>query len=167
MTALQSNGSPGFVVDHNAFTLRFERRIDADPAHVFEAWTKPEEVTSWWDPDGEPLVACEIDLRVGGSFSFATRQHTERPFAGVYREIAPPGRLVFEAMGATGRVLLRGAAGGGTQMVVEIVCQSADHLEQFVKMGVADGTSRTLDNLVAIAGETAATARQLRAGGHK
>ena len=74
---------------------------------------------------------------------------------------------MFEAMGATGRVLLRIAAGGGTHMVVEIACQSADHLEQFVKMGVADGTSRTLDNLVAFAGGTAATASQRPAGGGK
>ena len=154
MTAAQSTGPTGFVVDRNSNTIRFERRLDADRAHVFDAWTKPEEVTAWWDPDGEPLVACEIDLRVGGSFAFATRQHTERPFAGVYREIAPPERLVFEAMGATGRLLLH-ELGGGTRMVVEIVCQSKDHLEQFVKMGVADGTSRTLDNLVAFSASRA------------
>ena len=142
--------SSGYTLDQESFTIRFERWVDADPSEVFDAWTKPEEVTEWWDPDGEPLVTCTIDLRVGGSFSFATRQHSEMPFAGVYREILPPERLEFEAMGATGRLRLAEVS-GGTSMIVEIVCRSAEQLEQFAAMGVADGTSRTLDNLVEFA----------------
>ena len=70
------------------------------------------------------------------------------PFSGTYREIAPPDHLVFEALGATGRVVLREVA-GQTHMTVAIECRSADHLEQFLKAGVAVGTSQTLDNLVA------------------
>jgi hypothetical protein len=38
---------------------------------------------------------------------------------------------------------------GKTHMVVEIECQSAEHLEQFLKMGVHAGTAQTLDILVA------------------
>ena len=34
-------------------------------------------------------------------------------------------------------------------MVVEIRCTSAEHLAQFVQMGVAKGTADTMDNLVA------------------
>jgi uncharacterized protein YndB with AHSA1/START domain len=140
-------------IDAEAFTIRFERELTATPAEVFESWTKPEEVSMWWDPDGEPLVACTIDLRIGGSFSFSTRQHSEMPFSGVYREITPPHRLEFEAMGAIGRVVLT-KGGTGTRMVVEIVCASAQQMEQFAKMGVAAGTARTLDNLVGYAGRT-------------
>jgi hypothetical protein len=70
------------------------------------------------------------------------------PFAGVYSEIAPPDRLLFEALGATGRVLLEERS-GKTLMTVEIVCRSAAQLDQFIKMGVDVGTARTLDNLVA------------------
>jgi hypothetical protein len=40
------------------------------------------------------------------------------------------------------------SAGGKTRLVVEIQCSSAEHLAQFVQMGVASGTSQTLDNLV-------------------
>jgi uncharacterized protein YndB with AHSA1/START domain len=140
--------STGYTMDRESFTIRFERLLAADRSEVFDAWTKAEEVSAWWDPDGEPLVACTIDLRAGGSFSFATRQHADMPFAGVYREIVPPERLVFDAMGATGRVILSEVA-GGTSMLVEIICQSEEQLDQFAKMGVAAGTSRTLDNLVA------------------
>lgn len=147
MTAARSNETQGFTVEDGTHTIRFERLVAADRARVFEAWTDAEQVAEWWDPDGERLVACEIDLRVGGSFSFATRQHATMPFAGIYTDIAPPERLVFQAMGATGRVTLRDVS-GSTRMTVEIVCQSAAQLKQFADMGVAVGTARTVDNLV-------------------
>jgi uncharacterized protein YndB with AHSA1/START domain len=117
-------------------------------AEIFAAWTKPEQVACWWDAAGEPLAVCEIDLRPGGAFKFVSKGHPEMPFTGVYKEIAPPDRLVFEAMGSTGRVTLR-EADGKTHMVVEIVCRSDEQLDQFLKMGVNVGTGRTLDNLVA------------------
>jgi uncharacterized protein YndB with AHSA1/START domain len=159
MNVLGASGSPGVTVDRDSCTIRFERRFDAARSQVFEAWTTPEQVASWWDPAGDPLAACEIQLRVGGSFFFVSRGHPEMPFSGVYREIVPPERLVFEAMGATGRVMLEDA-GGGTRMVVEIVCASTDHLDQFVKMGVHAGTSRTLDNLVVFVRDSEVSARR-------
>jgi uncharacterized protein YndB with AHSA1/START domain len=142
--------SSRYTIDKDTFTIRFERVVDATPAEVFEAWTKPEEVSKWWDPDGEPLTTCTIDLRVGGAFSFATRQHSEMPFTGTYSEITPSRRLVFEAMGSTGQVILNEIE-SGTHMLVEIICSSEQQLEMFAKMGVADGTARTLDNLVSFA----------------
>jgi uncharacterized protein YndB with AHSA1/START domain len=147
----------GCTVDRDSHTIRFERSFDAAPAQVFEAWTNPGQMARWWDPAGEPLTTCEIDLRPGGAFSFVSRGQPAMPFSGVYREIAPPHRLVFEAMGAIGRVTLDDAS-GGTRMVVEIVCSSNDHLEQFRKMGVHVGTSRTLDNLVSYVGKSVAPA---------
>jgi uncharacterized protein YndB with AHSA1/START domain len=101
----------------------------------------------WWDPAGERLQRCDIDLRVGGGFTLVSRGHADMPFAGTYREISPPARLVFDAMGAEGRVILE-PSGTGTAMIVEIACANEAHLQQFVAMGVAAGTSQTLDNLV-------------------
>ena len=135
-------------VDRASHSIRLTRDLEASRAEVFEAWTKPEHVTSWWDADGEPLAICEIDLRPGGAFKFVLRRHPEMPFTGVYQEIAPPERLVFEAMGSTGRVTLR-EADGKTHMMVEILCNSEEQLDQFLKLGVKTGTGQTLDNLVA------------------
>jgi uncharacterized protein YndB with AHSA1/START domain len=92
---------------------------------------------------------------VGGAFKFVTKGQPDMPFAGIYREITPPDRLVFEAMDATGRVVFQDAA-GKTHMTVEIECQSAEHLDQYLQMGVDVGTSQTLDNLVAYAGRRSA-----------
>src|SRR4051794_33385547 len=138
--------SDGFTIDEATHTIRFVRDLDAPPARVFAAWTEPEQLTQWWDATGEKLGACEIDLRPGGAFRFATSHHPDKPFTGVYHEIAPPTLLVFEANGASGRVMLAERA-GGTRITVEIACRSREHLAQFVAMGVAAGTSRTLDNL--------------------
>jgi uncharacterized protein YndB with AHSA1/START domain len=146
----QTTAKTNLEIDRGAHTIRLTRVLDASRAQIFEAWTKPEQVTCWWDAAGEPLTTCEIDLRVGGAFKFVTQSQPDMPFAGIYREIAPPDRLVFVAMGDTGRVMLRDIA-GKTHMTVEIECHSAQQLDQYLKMGIDVGTSQTLDNLVAYA----------------
>ena len=140
----------GLEIDRRTHTIRLTRVFDASPTQIFAAWTQPEQVTTWWDAAGDPLAACEIDLRPGGVFKFVTKSHPAMPFVGSYREIAPPDRLVFDALGATGRVVLRDVA-GKTQLTVEIECRSAEQLDQYLQMGVDVGTSQTLDNLVAYA----------------
>jgi uncharacterized protein YndB with AHSA1/START domain len=135
-------------IDRRAHTIRLTRVFAAPRSEIFEAWTRPEHVTCWWDAAGEPLKVCEIDLRPGGAFKFVTKGHPDMPFTGTYHEIAPPERLVFAAIGATGRVILQDV-GGQTHMTVEIECKSAEQLEQYLKMGVDIGTAQTLDNLVA------------------
>lgn len=137
----------GFAVDEVRHALSFTRDLEAPPQQAFAAWTDPEQVAMWWDAAGERLGSCEIDLRPGGAFRFVTRHHPDKPFEGVYREVTPPSRLVFDANGAIGTVALV-ESGAGTRMTVEIVCPSPEHLAQFVAMGVANGTSQTLNNLV-------------------
>jgi uncharacterized protein YndB with AHSA1/START domain len=134
-------------IDRATSTITFERLLSAPRDQVFDAWTIPERVTEWWDPTGTPLVECSIDLRPGGAFRFVNHAHAP-PFAGVYRVVERPSKLVFDALGSVGTVLLA-SQGGKTHLTVTIRCASAEHLEQFVKMGVDAGTNQTLDNLVA------------------
>ncbi len=140
------------AIDRDARTIVLTRLLSAPCELVFEAWTRPEHVTCWWDPTGEPLAECEIHLRPGGAFRFVN-QHPPgaHPFAGVYREIAPPHRIIFEAMGAIGRVSLE-ETDGMTLLTVRIECGSAEQFEQFLKMGIDTGTAKTLDNLAVYAG---------------
>lgn len=134
------------TVDHELRTIRFERVLDASPGEVFDAWTQPSRVTEWWDPSGAALVECTIDLRLQGSFRFVTASHAP-PFQGTYAVIERPRRLEFDAMGAHGVIVLEPHA-RGTLMKVSIHCPSAEHFDTFLKLGVATGTSATLDNLV-------------------
>jgi uncharacterized protein YndB with AHSA1/START domain len=146
--------SDGFSIDHATYTIRFERDLAASPAQAFKAWTLPEHMAQWWDAAGDRLVTCEIDLQVGGAFTFISKSHPHMPFTGTYSEITPPTRLVFTAMTAKGVVTLE-PRGAGTHMTVEIVCGSAEMLEHYMTVGVAVGTSQTLDNLVGYVGEVA------------
>jgi uncharacterized protein YndB with AHSA1/START domain len=141
------------IADRSAHAITLTRTFAASREQVFKAWTQPEHVACWWDAAGARLAQCEIDLRPGGAFKFVSQRTDIPPFTGIYREIAPHELLVFEAMGATGKVVLEDA-GGKTLLTVVIKCQSAEQLDQFLKMGVDVGTSQTLDNLVAYIGST-------------
>jgi uncharacterized protein YndB with AHSA1/START domain len=136
------------TIDREQRTVCFERILSASPEEVFDAWTQPEQMTQWWDPTGAPLVSCSIDLKPKGTFRFVTAGHAP-PFEGVYEVIDRPSRLEFQALGAKGTVALR-RHDQGTLMSVAIQCASTEHFEMFVKLGVHTGTSRTLDNLVAL-----------------
>ncbi|GAA3445378.1 SRPBCC family protein [Planomonospora venezuelensis] len=73
------------------------RRFAAPRRLVFDAWTRPELLRRWYGARGWNLVVCEVDLRVGGAWRFVSRGPggEEMGSRGVYREVAPPGRLVF------------------------------------------------------------------------
>ena len=74
------------------------RTIDAPRALVWKAWTEPEHVVRWWGPAGCQSVDCEIDLRVGGRFRLVmhTSDGSVYPCSGVFREIVPFERLVYD-----------------------------------------------------------------------
>ena len=139
-------------IDRETFTITFTRTFAAPREQVFDAWTKAEHVKHWWDPSGTPLSECVIDLRPGGAFKFTNQDSAHSPpFAGSYRVVDPPAKLVFDALGAEGTVKLN-EVNATTRMIVSIRCASAEHLEQFLKLGVDEGTARTLDNLVTYLG---------------
>jgi uncharacterized protein YndB with AHSA1/START domain len=137
------------TIDRSNFTIIFNRTLPAPREQVFDAWTRPEHIKHWWDPTGTPLSECLVDLRPGGSFKFTNQDSAHSPpFTGTYQRIERPSRLEFEALGAFGTVALE-AKGAATEMTVSIRCSSTEHLEQFIKLGVHEGTARTLNNLAA------------------
>jgi uncharacterized protein YndB with AHSA1/START domain len=133
-------------MNDDKLTLTFERTLRASRDQVFDAWTRPEEISEWWDPTGAKLASCAIDLRPGGTFTFVNQGHSP-PFSGIYRVIERPARLVFEVQGSVGTVALE-REGDLTRMRVTIRCATAEQLEQFAKFGVRENTEKTLDNLV-------------------
>ena len=78
--------------------IRMTRLFDAPRALVFQAMSTPEHVRRWWGilDDGHSVPVCEIDLRPGGAWRFVGRgPEGEYGFHGEYREVQPPGRIVF------------------------------------------------------------------------
>lgn len=138
-------------IDPETLTIAFERTVPASREEVFDAWTQPDQIRQWWDPTGAPLARCEIDLRPGGAFCFVNEGHSP-PFTGTYERVEPPTKLVFEALGSIGTVVLDSVT-DGTRMRVTIRCTSAEQLEHLLQVGIAPNTGRTLDNLVRFAAQ--------------
>jgi uncharacterized protein YndB with AHSA1/START domain len=129
------------------------RTFHAPRTVVFEAWTRAEHVTQWWDPSGVPLSVCEIDLRPNGAFRWVNNAHGgEHSFAGTYREIAAPERLVFTVNSLPLRAdsiatLIFSDDDGKTELTMTIECESVEDRDALLKMRVDAGTARTLENL--------------------
>jgi len=75
------------------------RTFDAPARLVFDAWTKPELLKLWWAPKsmGIPLLSCEADVRVGGTYRFVFGHDGSETvaFFGKYIEVNPHSRLVW------------------------------------------------------------------------
>jgi uncharacterized protein YndB with AHSA1/START domain len=74
----------------------FRREFRAPASLVFECWTEPRHLRHWRVPRGFEFIACEVDLRVGGSYRFVHRapDGSCHAFRGRYLEIERPSRLV-------------------------------------------------------------------------
>src|SRR5439155_222332 len=66
-------------------------------ALVFKTMTDPALIPKWWGPHGYTTIVDKMELRPGGEWRFVHRAPNgrETAFHGVYREIAPPERLVY------------------------------------------------------------------------
>jgi uncharacterized protein YndB with AHSA1/START domain len=75
------------------------RTFDAPARIVFEAWTRPELFMRWWAPTsmGVPLLSCEMDVRVGGTYRIAFGRNAADSFAffGNYIDVIPDARIVW------------------------------------------------------------------------
>jgi uncharacterized protein YndB with AHSA1/START domain len=79
--------------------LRVERRFDASPEAVFDAWTNPDVLRRWWaaGPDWVTPTA-EVDLRAGGRYRLTMRDPSSdaaHTVGGEYVEVRRPDRLTY------------------------------------------------------------------------
>jgi uncharacterized protein YndB with AHSA1/START domain len=136
--------------------IRMTRLFDAPVALVFEAMTKPEHVREWWGRlgDGYSVPVCESDLRVGGAWRFVNRHpHGEAAFHGEYREIAPPGRVVFteifedfpDTVSVVTAELTEEA--GKTRLTATVRYPSAEVRKMVMDSGMATGAGISYDRL--------------------
>ena len=136
--------------------IRMTRLFDAPRALVFEAMTRPEHVRRWWGclGDGYSVPVCDIDLRVGGGWRFVNKHpQGEAAFHGVYREIAPPSRLVFteifeeypdvETVVST----VFSDEGGKTRMTATVSYPSVEVRDLVMQTGMARGAGISYDRL--------------------
>jgi uncharacterized protein YndB with AHSA1/START domain len=135
--------------------IRIRRLFDAPASAVFTAWTTPEYVRRWWGSETAPLVVCDIDLRVGGTWRYVTRDvdGTELAWRGEFLEIARPHRLVstqvFEPHpeGAATNTMTLEEQDGVTAMTVDVLHASRAHRDATLASGMERGMQLTMDRL--------------------
>jgi uncharacterized protein YndB with AHSA1/START domain len=133
------------------------RVFDAPRHLVFEAWTKPELVKRWlYGPEDWRLAACEMDLRVGGAARFVWRDGDgkEMGMSGVFREIAPPGRLVFTEIwdedwtgGEALNTIIFTEHAGKTTLTQTVLYSSRAARDGALKTGMEHGAAVSYDRL--------------------
>jgi uncharacterized protein YndB with AHSA1/START domain len=133
------------------------RVFDAPRNLVFDAWTKPELLERWLGVrEGWSMVVCEVDLRVGGAYRFLWRgpDGTEMGMGGVYREIAPPERLVatesFDDPWYSGEALdtiVLVEEGGKTTATTTVLYESEEIRDAVLESGMARGVAESYDML--------------------
>ena len=136
--------------------IRLTRLFDAPRQLVFDAMSKPEHVKRWWGclGDGYSVPVCEIDLRPGGAWRFVNRHpQGEVAFYGEYREISPPGRLVFteifeqypDAVSVVTAVLTE--EGKKTRLTATVRYPSREVRDMVLASGMARGAGISYDRL--------------------
>lgn len=132
------------------------RTLDAPRELVWRAWTEPERFASWFGtpPFVTPSSRVAMDVRPGGQWEatqVSVENGMELPFAGVYREVVPPERLVFTFENTADRTdpnieiatVTFADLGGRTEMVLHQV----GHLPEEQYGLLAIGYARFFDRL--------------------
>ena len=147
--------------------IAMTRVFDAPRHLVFEAYTRPELLKRWLGVHaGWSLAVCEIDLRVGGAYRYVWRgpNGEEMGMGGVYREVAPPERIVAterfdqswypgEAVGTI--VMIE--QGSRTTLTLTVRYESREARDAVLRSpmeeGVAAGYDKLAEVLATMAGE--------------
>jgi uncharacterized protein YndB with AHSA1/START domain len=151
-----ANSSSFTVTTPGEQEVVFTRLFDAPVHLVFEVMSQPEHVKRWWGQLGEgySVSVCEIDLRPGGKWRFVNKHpQGEAVFYGEYREISPPGRMVFteifepypDVVSVVTSVLT--AEGGKTRLTATVRYPSAQVRDMVLATGMTRGAGLSYDRL--------------------
>jgi len=140
-----------------------ERVFDAPRERVYACFTDPELIPRWWGLESTTTIVAELNAVAGGAWRFVERNRdgSEAGFRGIYREVAPPGRLVytFEWEGAPGHVLVNTVTfddlGAQTRVTVHSLFHEGEERDAMLDAGMERGLNEsygTLDRLLATLG---------------
>ena len=147
--------------------IAMSRVFDAPRSLVFDAWTKPELLKRWLGVRGGwSMVVYEVDLKVGGTYRFVWRKGpdgTEMGMRGVYREIAPPERIVnterfddpwYEGDAVETTVLIE--HGGKTTLTTTLLYASQKVRDAVLKSPMESGVDESYEKLAELLAGTLA-----------
>ena len=100
------------TTEHANGPQRLERTYPATPEEIWELWTTPSGIESWWAPDGFSVEVDELELVPGGELVYTMTatapeqvefmRNAGMPLATVsrktFREVDPPRRLAYDSL---------------------------------------------------------------------
>ena len=148
-------------------TSTLTRNLAASRRAVFMAWTDPDQLAWFYNPDmPTPTTPIEVDLRVGGTWKqqMVVNDDVSYPTGGIYQEIVANERLVFRWGAVGGWPELAGEnellapvvtvqlndLGTGTELVLTV--HFSEHLdisevEELILGGTREGWGATIDRV--------------------
>ena len=86
------------TTDLSTHSLELSRRLPVPLERVFQCWTDGEVLARWFSPSAEyDVIVHHLEARTGGTYRIEMRHVSGKSHvvAGMYREVAPPSRVVF------------------------------------------------------------------------
>jgi uncharacterized protein YndB with AHSA1/START domain len=138
------------------------RTFDTPRNLVFNAWTNPDLLRRWLGREGDELIVCDVDLRVGGSYRFVwrLREGGEMGMGGVYRDVVLNERVIAtenfdppydEAMGGEAVTTMTfQERDGKTTLTATTRYKSREARDGAIATGMEEGAAETYDRLAAL-----------------
>lgn len=152
--------------------IAITRAFDAPRSLVWEAYTTPALLRRWLGVfGGWSFDVCEIDLRVGGAYRYVWRgpNGEQMGMGGVYKEIAPPGRLVaterFDESwypGGAESTMSLVEQGGRTTMTLTVRYETRQARDAVLKSPMEQGMAAGFDNLGRLLASLPAPSKEAR-----
>lgn len=142
--------------------ITIERTFSAPRQKVWDAWTKADQVATWWGPEGFSTRVEASDLSEGGKWRYVMIEDAsgdEYPSEGVVKELVELEKIVttdeFGEEMASNPNLPQGVVTtvlfeeveGGTKLTVQIDHPTLEDKEKHAKMGVVEGWNSSLNKL--------------------
>jgi uncharacterized protein YndB with AHSA1/START domain len=139
-------------------SVTLTRIFDAPRILVWKAWTDPTMMAQWFGPRGFTSTVEALDVRAGGRLRIVMHgpDGNDYPMKGEFREVTPPGRLVFTniAIDKDGNHLLEGEtivilseSGGKTTLVLQTHAIGLVPIASQMLAGMEAGWNQSIDKL--------------------
>jgi uncharacterized protein YndB with AHSA1/START domain len=147
----------GYTEHPSSREVIFSRLLDAPRELVWKVWSDQEHLHQWFGPAGFSTTTHEFSFVPGGVWRFIMHgpNGTDYPNRIVFREIAPPSRLVYEngwdlpgaPLDFTVVVSLE-SVDAKTRLSIHMTFRDAESFRTAVeRYGVLDGGTTTLDRI--------------------
>jgi uncharacterized protein YndB with AHSA1/START domain len=82
--------------------LTISKKLNAPVELVWEAWSNPEHIASWWGPEGFTTTISVMDLTPGGEWNLVMHgpDGTDYKNQSIFKEVIPFKKIVYEHISA-------------------------------------------------------------------